>query len=178
MAQISLSEFGRLDEVVYSCPEFFLMTFVGVNLVVQCVAALFFMARDGTLWRLPKEWSFVDSLTASASPAAIYALQNTLLQLSYRNLDSLTFSLLNQTKLVFTAFFMFLLLGYVTFLVWVWPWLSAEFVTHKALISPYFSCSKLLQSKGGFYSSYILVRTSICVCLCYVFISSRSHLYL
>lgn len=79
--------------------------------LVKCVAALFFMARDGTLWRLPKEWSFVDSLTASASPAAIYALQNTLLQLSYRNLDSLTFSLLNQTKLVFTAFFMFLLLG-------------------------------------------------------------------
>jgi UDP-sugar transporter A1/2/3 len=80
---------------------------------VQCAAALFFMARDGTLWRLSKEWSFVDSLKASASPAAIYALQNTLLQLSYRNLDSLTFSLLNQTKLVFTAVFMFLILGYV-----------------------------------------------------------------
>jgi hypothetical protein len=28
-------------------------------------------------------------------------------------LDSLTFSLLNQTKLVFTAVFMFLILGYV-----------------------------------------------------------------
>lgn len=82
--------------------------------MVQCAAALFFMARDGTLWKLPKEWSFVDSLKASASPAAIYALQNTLLQLSYRNLDSLTFSLLNQTKLVFTAVFMFLLLGYAT----------------------------------------------------------------
>lgn len=94
------------------------LTFFSVNYVMQCAAAIFFMARDGTLWRLSKEWSFSDSLKASASPAAIYALQNTLLQLSYRNLDSLTFSLLNQTKLVFTAMFMFLFLGYITSPIW------------------------------------------------------------
>lgn len=82
-------------------------------MLMQSAAAFIFMARDGTLWRLGKEWRLVDALMASASPAAIYALQNTLLQLSYRHLDSLTFSLLNQTKLVFTALFMFLFLGYV-----------------------------------------------------------------
>ncbi|MQL90580.1 hypothetical protein Taro_023175 [Colocasia esculenta] len=45
---------------------------------------------------------------------AIYALQNSLLQISYKNLDSLTFSMLNQTKLLFTAFFTYLILGLYT----------------------------------------------------------------
>lgn len=31
-------------------------------------------------------------------PAALYALQNTMAQIGYQNLDSLTFNLLNQTK--------------------------------------------------------------------------------
>lgn len=58
-----------------------------------------------------KEWRLVKALTASGLPAAIYALQNSLLQISYKNLDSLTFSILNQTKLLFTAFFTYLILG-------------------------------------------------------------------
>ena len=63
--------------------------------------------------RLFKEWTFVGSLTTSGLPAAIYALQNSLLQISYKNLDSLTFSMLNQTKLFFTALFTYIILGYV-----------------------------------------------------------------
>lgn len=31
-------------------------------------------------------------------PAGLYALQNTMAQIGYQNLDSLTFNLLNQTK--------------------------------------------------------------------------------
>eukprot|EP01018_Ginkgo_biloba_P028953 Gb_16003 [translate_table: standard] len=77
----------------------------------KVLCALILMAREGSLARLCKEWSFVGSLTASGLPAAIYALQNSLLQLSYRNLDSLTFSMLNQTKLFFTALFMYWILG-------------------------------------------------------------------
>lgn len=84
----------------------------GWRMRMQIIGALVMMVRDGSLWRLHKDWKLSDSLKASALPAAIYAVQNTLLQLSYRHLDSLTFSLLNQTKLVFTAVFMFLLLGY------------------------------------------------------------------
>lgn len=63
--------------------------------------------------KLFKEWTLVGSLTASGLPAAVYALQNSLLQISYKNLDSLTFSMLNQTKLFFTAFFTYLMLGFV-----------------------------------------------------------------
>ncbi|CAI9106292.1 OLC1v1005418C1 [Oldenlandia corymbosa var. corymbosa] len=73
--------------------------------VIKVICALLLMAKDGTLKKVFKEWTLAGSLTASGLPAAIYALQNSLLQISYKNLDSLTFSMLNQTKLFFTAFF-------------------------------------------------------------------------
>ncbi|EXB29445.1 CMP-sialic acid transporter 5 [Morus notabilis] len=78
--------------------------------VAKVACALFFMARDGTLKKVFKEWTLTGALTASGLPAAIYALQNSLLQISYKNLDSLTFSMLNQTKIFFTALFTFLIL--------------------------------------------------------------------
>ncbi|KAL3527740.1 hypothetical protein ACH5RR_012396 [Cinchona calisaya] len=79
--------------------------------LVKVICALLLMAKDGTLKKLFKEWTLVGSLTASGLPAAIYALQNSLLQISYKNLDSLTFSMLNQTKLFFTAFFTYMILS-------------------------------------------------------------------
>ncbi|KAH0908948.1 hypothetical protein HID58_032269 [Brassica napus] len=78
--------------------------------IVKVICALILMARDGSLKGLSKEWTLMGSLTASGLPAAIYALQNSLLQISYRSLDSLTFSILNQTKIFFTAFFTFIIL--------------------------------------------------------------------
>ncbi|GAQ79083.1 Nucleotide-sugar transporter [Klebsormidium nitens] len=56
-------------------------------------------------------WSVGDALLASALPAAIYAIQNVLVQSAYPHLDPLTLSMLNQTKLLFTALFTALLLG-------------------------------------------------------------------
>lgn len=81
--------------------------------VYQVVCAIILMAKDGSIKRLAKEWTLMGSLTASGLPAAIYALQNSLLQISYRNLDSLTFSMLNQTKIFFTALFTYIILRYL-----------------------------------------------------------------
>ncbi|XP_009802683.1 UDP-N-acetylglucosamine transporter ROCK1 [Nicotiana tabacum] len=78
--------------------------------VVKVICALFLMAKEGSLKKMYREWTLFGSLTASGLPAAIYALQNSLLQISYKNLDSLTFSILNQTKLFFTALFTYILL--------------------------------------------------------------------
>ncbi|GAA0147279.1 transporter [Lithospermum erythrorhizon] len=78
--------------------------------VVKVICAFFLMAREGNMRKIFKEWTLMGSLTASGLPAAIYALQNSLLQISYRNLDSLTFCILNQTKLIFTALFVYILL--------------------------------------------------------------------
>lgn len=68
------------------------------------------MAKEGSLKKLFQEWTLAGSLVASGLPAAIYALQNSLLQISYKNLDSLTFSMLNQTKIFFTALFTYIIL--------------------------------------------------------------------
>ncbi|KAJ6916957.1 UDP-N-acetylglucosamine transporter ROCK1-like [Populus alba x Populus x berolinensis] len=78
--------------------------------LAKVVCALILMVRDGSLKKVFSQWTLVGSLTASGLPAAIYALQNSLLQISYKNLDSLTFSILNQTKIFFTAFFTYIML--------------------------------------------------------------------
>lgn len=78
--------------------------------VAKVLCAIVFMSREGTLKKVFREWTLIRALTASGLPAAIYALQNSLLQISYKNLDSLTFSMLNQTKIFFTAIFTFFIL--------------------------------------------------------------------
>ncbi|KAK9110686.1 hypothetical protein Sjap_018746 [Stephania japonica] len=90
--------------------EVIVTSFVLACEVTKVICALILLAKEGSLGRLCREWTLVGSLTASGLPAAIYALQNSLLQISYRNLDSLTFSILNQTKLFFTALFTYLIL--------------------------------------------------------------------
>ncbi|VAI57456.1 unnamed protein product [Triticum turgidum subsp. durum] len=79
--------------------------------LLKVICAVILLVAEGSLKEQFSNWSLVGSLTASGLPAAIYALQNSLLQISYKNLDSLTFSILNQTKLLFTAFFTYLILG-------------------------------------------------------------------
>ncbi|XP_031743731.1 UDP-N-acetylglucosamine transporter ROCK1 [Cucumis sativus] len=71
--------------------------------IVKVVCALAIMVKEGSLKKTFSEWTVAGALTASGLPAIIYALQNSLLQISYKNLDSLTFSMLNQTKILFTA---------------------------------------------------------------------------
>ncbi|KAE8665729.1 CMP-sialic acid transporter 5 [Hibiscus syriacus] len=78
--------------------------------IAKVVFAVILMAKEGSLMKLVKEWTLMGSLAASGFPATIYALQNILLQISYRNLDSLTLSMLNQTKIIFTALFTFIIL--------------------------------------------------------------------
>ncbi|CAO2830767.1 unnamed protein product [Amaranthus hypochondriacus] len=78
--------------------------------VAKVICAISVLIFDGSFTKLCKDWSLLKALTFSGLPAAIYALQNSLLQISYKNLDSLTFSMLNQTKLFFTAFFGFMIL--------------------------------------------------------------------
>jgi UDP-sugar transporter A1/2/3 len=54
--------------------------------------------------RLPVNISLISqSLVSAVLPGSVYALQNLLVQQAYDDLDELTFNLLNQTKLGFTA---------------------------------------------------------------------------
>jgi hypothetical protein len=48
--------------------------------------------------KIVQSWSIGDSLRVAALPATLYAIQNLLVQYGYIYLDSMTFNLLNQTK--------------------------------------------------------------------------------
>nr|XP_010937448.1 UDP-N-acetylglucosamine transporter ROCK1 isoform X2 [Elaeis guineensis] len=56
--------------------------------VAKVICALILLAKEGSLKSLYNQWTLVGSLTASGLPAAIYALQNSLLQISYRQKQS------------------------------------------------------------------------------------------
>eukprot|EP00656_Telonema_subtile_P052730 TRINITY_DN7423_c0_g1_i3.p2 TRINITY_DN7423_c0_g1~~TRINITY_DN7423_c0_g1_i3.p2 ORF type:complete len:297 (-),score=98.42 TRINITY_DN7423_c0_g1_i3:238-1128(-) len=56
-------------------------------------------------------WTLKSSVLVALAPAAIYAVQNWCLFYAAANMDPLAFNLVNQTKLIWTAFFVFLVLG-------------------------------------------------------------------
>lgn len=58
-----------------------------------------------------KGWSLRGSLLAAGIPGVTYLVQNTCTQIAYQNLDGVVFNILNQSKMVFTALFSFLLVG-------------------------------------------------------------------
>lgn len=58
-----------------------------------------------------QQWSLADSLEHAAVPAILYAVQNVLTQYGYQLLDSMTFNLLNQTKIISAALCLFLFMG-------------------------------------------------------------------
>ncbi|CAI5504333.1 unnamed protein product [Closterium sp. Naga37s-1] len=85
---------------------------LSLHLLAQLVLiALTAMFLDGSLFTFWRNWHPLDSLEAAAVPGLLYAAQNTLIQVALRHLDYLTFNLLNQTKLLFTALSNYLFLG-------------------------------------------------------------------
>ncbi|EQC31945.1 hypothetical protein SDRG_10460 [Saprolegnia diclina VS20] len=59
---------------------------------------------------LVRHWTLRDSLRLSGLPAVTYAIQNVLIQLAMQHLSPLEFNLINQTKLLWTALFVYLFL--------------------------------------------------------------------
>lgn len=85
-------------------------------LVIACetcklVLAALTLASSGALARVAKSWTLRESLAASGLPACTYAVQNVLIQVAYQHLPSIVFNLLNQTKLLWSALFIHLLIG-------------------------------------------------------------------
>eukprot|EP00501_MAST-03F_sp_TOSAG23-6_P002337 GSMAST32.ASY1.ANO1.2439.1 assembled CDS len=57
------------------------------------------------------QWKLSDAIIISGGAGSIYAVQNVTIQIGYQNLDSLSFNLLNQTKILFTAIMLYFVLG-------------------------------------------------------------------
>eukprot|EP00283_Hemiselmis_rufescens_P004922 CAMPEP_0173431276 /NCGR_PEP_ID=MMETSP1357-20121228/9469_1 /TAXON_ID=77926 /ORGANISM="Hemiselmis rufescens, Strain PCC563" /LENGTH=243 /DNA_ID=CAMNT_0014395733 /DNA_START=299 /DNA_END=1026 /DNA_ORIENTATION=+ len=78
----------------------------------KLVLALIVIQMERGLRRSAKGWTLQSSLRGAAIPAASYAVQNILMLHSYHHLDFIAFNLLNQTKLLSTALFVYLLMGH------------------------------------------------------------------
>ncbi|TMW61123.1 hypothetical protein Poli38472_013586 [Pythium oligandrum] len=85
-------------------------------LVIVCewcklLVAFAALLSSGEALQVWKTWSFKQSLAASGLPACSYAVQNVLVQIAYQHLPPIVFNLINQTKLLWTALFVHLLIG-------------------------------------------------------------------
>ena len=69
------------------------------------------LVTSGSLRAEAARWTLGSSLSCAALPAGIYAVQNVLIQIAYQNLSGLMFNLINQTKTLFAAGFVWFFLG-------------------------------------------------------------------
>lgn len=79
--------------------------------IVIAALSLLLTASSTELEKLREQWSLTNSLQVAALPAMLYAIQNLFVQYGYVLMDSMTFNLLNQTKTLSAAFWLFLLIG-------------------------------------------------------------------
>merc|ERR1719502_2120799 len=56
-------------------------------------------------------WTLRNSLVVAGIPSLTYLVQNYCIQVAYQNVDGVVFNILNQSKMPFTAFFSFLIMG-------------------------------------------------------------------
>jgi len=78
---------------------------------LKVVFALLSLLLSGTYKTAFATWSLKDSVLAAGAPAVVYAFQNIMIQLAYQNMDGLTFNLLNQSKILFTAIILYFLMN-------------------------------------------------------------------
>ncbi|CAI5469909.1 unnamed protein product [Closterium sp. Yama58-4] len=78
--------------------------------IAKIICSLAVVLLDGSAWRLWHSWRIREFLQGSMVPAFVYTVQNVLINIAYRHLHPVTFAMLSQTKLLFTALFNFIFL--------------------------------------------------------------------
>lgn len=96
---------------LFVAPEASSSSFVLASEAVKCALCLALLTGDKRRRPALESWSLREGLAMSGLPSAVYALQNLVTCVAFRRLDGMTFGVLNQTKLLFTAFFVFALRG-------------------------------------------------------------------
>lgn len=74
--------------------------------LVKAVTCIFILS--GRLYVF-NTWNAREALVASGIPSVTYVVQNYCIQIAYQNLDPVVFNVLNQTKVLFTALFAYLI---------------------------------------------------------------------
>jgi UDP-sugar transporter A1/2/3 len=78
--------------------------------VCKIFVCTFILYWSGDLSLVYSSWTFNNSLRTAGIPAALYAIINVLYQIAYKNLDAVMFNFLNQTKLFWSAVFLWIFL--------------------------------------------------------------------
>lgn len=78
--------------------------------VVKFFLSLFMLVLEGNARAVLRTWRLRDSVAMAGVPALIYSVQNVLAQVAYQNLDGLTFNIINQTKTLFAAVCLYLVM--------------------------------------------------------------------
>lgn len=72
---------------------------IATELAKIAIAAIVILSGPrAELEQIKQYWTLSDSIKVAALPATLYAIQNLLVQYGYVYLDSMTFNLINQTK--------------------------------------------------------------------------------
>ena len=95
---------------VFIAPEVNKVSLVLTTELTKIFIACALMAAEGSFARNFAGWN-LRAASLSVLPALIYAAQNYLLVVGYQSMDSVTFNCLNQSKLVSTALFVYLIFG-------------------------------------------------------------------
>jgi len=77
----------------------------------SCIIILACNGELGLMIRGERTWTPGETLWSAGPPALTYTAQNLLTQTAYQNLDGMTFNVINQTKILANAFFVFIIMG-------------------------------------------------------------------
>lgn len=78
--------------------------------VTKIIIAIFGVTKE-EIQVIKRDWSLKNSLQVAALPAILYAMQNVMVQYAYLLLDGMTFNLLNQTKTISAAVWLYFILN-------------------------------------------------------------------
>ena len=85
---------------------------IATELTKICIAIVAVSSEPSSVRkRILSDWTLSSSLKIAALPAVLYAIQNLMVQHAYILLDSMTFNLLNQTKTLSAALWLFFILN-------------------------------------------------------------------
>jgi len=79
--------------------------------ILKIIFGLSYLHFNDQLRDILKKWNLKKSLQGAGLPAVTYSIQNIFMVIGYQNLDGLTFNLVNQTKSIACAIFLFFVMG-------------------------------------------------------------------
>lgn len=78
---------------------------------VKLTCCLSILLAEGRLRLVLRDWTFRSFIASAGAPSLTYLVQNYCVQVAYEKLDGVVFNVLNQLKMLATAFFVYLIAG-------------------------------------------------------------------